>query len=714
MKRVITAFLLLATTISASAQVSYQQMLRERNAQAPRYEHPQSITPVEGTNKYMRINFNRVLLYDYTSADNGVEVFAANNQLLSFVQSPDGSMVLYDELNDDGSTPRKQIYRHSFTSDFKLWVGDKRNSTVATFGDVRDVTFSPDSRHLAMSFDNNLYIYTIADDKLTKITDDGRWNHIINGTTDWVYEEEYGFTKAYAFSPDSREIAFLKFDESRVREFEMMRYDKELYNKAFRFKYPKAGEDNSIVELYVYDIASGAIRHIPTGNTTNQYIPRVGYTPAGALFYYRVNRLQNHFEVVMVEDDGSQRVIYDERDEKYVERPDHKTITFIDGDRFIVREETSAGWFHLYLHSTERGRLGAITTGEWEVTKLVGVSADKNTIYYLSTEQAPEERHLYAIGIDGKNKRCLLSKRGYWSVYPSADMSYFAAEHSATDCYPTAAVYDATGKEVRSLMVDAPTTATPTYQRKYSSFTTERGDVLSYYLIYPEDFDAERKYPVLMTQYSGPGSQEIGNRWTTDWEETLARNGYIVACCDARGTGYRGEAFKKVTYANLGYNEVEDQLSFARHLASQSFIDSERIGIYGWSFGGFMALGCSLKGDGMFKMAIAVAPVTSWRYYDSIYTEIYNGLPQDNAAGYDNNSPINFADRLSDDTRLLIIHGTADDNVHFQNAMEMCRALNRAGKQYDMMVYPDQNHSMRPNDMINIREKMVSYCLEHL
>ena len=565
-----------------------------------------------------------------------------------------------------------------------------------------------------MSFDNNLYIYTIADDKLTKITDDGRWNHIINGTTDWVYEEEYGFTKAYAFSPDSREIAFLKFDESRVREFEMMRYDKELYNKAFRFKYPKAGEDNSIVELYVYDIASGAIRHIPTGNTTNQYIPRVGYTPAGALFYYRVNRLQNHFEVVMVEDDGSQRVIYDERDEKYVERPDHKTITFIDGDRFIVREETSAGWFHLYLHSTERGRLGAITTGEWEVTKLVGVSADKNTIYYLSTEQAPEERHLYAIGIDGKNKRCLLSKRGYWSVYPSADMSYFAAEHSATDCYPTAAVYDATGKEVRSLMVDAPTTATPTYQRKYSSFTTERGDVLSYYLIYPEDFDAERKYPVLMTQYSGPGSQEIGNRWTTDWEETLARNGYIVACCDARGTGYRGEAFKKVTYANLGYNEVEDQLSFARHLASQSFIDSERIGIYGWSFGGFMALGCSLKGDGMFKMAIAVAPVTSWRYYDSIYTEIYNGLPQDNAAGYDNNSPINFADRLSDDTRLLIIHGTADDNVHFQNAMEMCRALNRAGKQYDMMVYPDQNHSMRPNDMINIREKMVSYCLEHL
>jgi dipeptidyl-peptidase-4 len=293
-------------------------------------------------------------------------------------------------------------------------------------------------------------------------------------------------------------------------------------------------------------------------------------------------------------------------------------------------------------------------------------------------------------------------------------MKYFAAEHSATNCYPTAAVYNAKGKEVRSLMLEKPTAGEPKYQRNYYSFVTERGDELRYYLIYPEKFNSEKEYPVLITQYSGPGSQQIENRYTTDWEETMARNGYIVACCDARGTGYRGEAFKKVTYGNLGYNEVEDQISFARHLSKQQFIDRSRIGIYGWSYGGFMALGCALKGDGLFKVAIAVAPVTSWRYYDSIYTEIYNGLPQDNPAGYDNNSPINFADRLSNNTRLLIIHGTADDNVHFQNTIEMCRALNRAGKQYDMMVYPDQNHSMRPNDMINIRQKMVDYCMENL
>ncbi|MBQ2374913.1 MAG: S9 family peptidase, partial [Alistipes sp.] len=511
--------------------------------------------------------------------------------------------------------------------------------------------------------------------------------------------EEYGFTKAYAFSPDGKEIAYLKFDESNVPEFEMMRFDGNLYNEAYSFKYPKAGDSNSVVTLHVYNIETQQTRQIYTGDETNQYIPRIDYTPAGNLFYYRVNRLQNHFEVIMVERDGTQKRIYNEQDERYVERPNDSNITFIDEDRFIVREETTAGWFHLYLHSVEKGRLSAITEGEWEVTQIVGISPNKKTIYYMSTEQSPEQRHLYSIGINGKKKQCLLSKPGYWRVAPSANMNYFAAEHSATDCYPTAAVYNTKGKMVRSLMLDENAAkneevATPDYQRNYYTFTTERGDELQYFLIYPKNFNPAHRYPVLITQYSGPGSQQIENRWTTDWEETLAHNGYIVACCDARGTGYRGEEYKKVTYANLGHCEVEDQISFARHLSHQSFVDASRIGIYGWSYGGFMALGCSLKGDGLFKMAIAVAPVTSWRYYDSIYTEIYNGLPQDNPEGYDNNSPINFADRLSNKTRLLIIHGTADDNVHFRNAMEYAESLVQANKPFMMLPYNNRNHNI--------------------
>ena len=708
MRKLFLTFVLAAMALSAEAQVSYLEMLMARQAAAPDYIAPASLTPAEGTNKYMELVDNTVVLYDYAKESEGEVVFTAKNKILSYTKSPDGTMALYEMIEDEW--PRKEIYRHSYTSNYYIACPD--GSTIR-IDDVRDITFSPDNRHLAMSYNNDIFIYDLATNEIYNITDDGAWNHIINGTTDWVYEEEYGFTKAYAFSPDGKEIAYLKFDESQVPEFEMMRFDNTLYNEAYSFKYPKAGDKNSIVTLHVYNLETKTTREINTGEETDQYIPRIDYTPAGKLFFYRVNRLQNKFEVVMVEGD-TQRVIYLEEDERYVERPNVASITFIDDERFIVREETSAGWFHLYLHSVDEGRLHAITTGEWEVTEIVGISPNKKTIYYMSTEFAPEERNLFSIGINGKNKKCLLADKGYWRVFPSADMSYFAAEHSATNCYPSAAVYNNSGKLVRSLMLEPKATTEPDFQRNYYTFTTERGDELTYYLIYPADYDPAKRYPVLMTQYSGPGSQEIENRWGGDWEETLARNGYIVASCDARGTGFRGEEFKKVTYGNLGHCEVEDQISFAKHLAKQEFIDSERIGIYGWSFGGFMALNCALKGDGIFKMAIAVAPVTSWRYYDTIYTEIYNGIPQQNPEGYDNNSPINYAERLSDNTRLIIIHGTADDNVHFQNAMEMCRALNRAGKQYDMMVYPDQNHSMRPHDTVNVRQKMVDYCLENL
>ncbi|MBO5018374.1 MAG: DPP IV N-terminal domain-containing protein [Alistipes sp.] len=708
MRKLFATLISIAVATSAMAQVSYLEMVEARTAPT-KYIAPASLTPVEGTHQYMELDGRNVVLYDYDKAGEGEVVFTADNLLMSYAKSPDGTMAIYEKW--EGVSPRKEIYRHSFTSDYYISCPD--GSTIK-IDDVRDISFSPDNRFLCMGYNNDLFVYDLGSNEIYNITDDGKWNHIINGTTDWVYEEEYGFTQAYAFSPDGREIAYLKFDESRVKEFEMMRFDNTLYNHAYSFKYPKAGEENSIVTLHVYNLRTKETRQVSVGENTDQYIPRIGYTPSGNLFFYRVNRLQNHFEVVMVEADGTQRVIYDEQDERYVERPSAETVTFIDKERFIVREETTTGWFHLYLHSIKDGRLNAITSGEWEVTDFVGMSPDGKTVYYMSTEQSPLERHLYSISLDGKKKQCLLSKPGYWRVYPSADMKFFAAEHSATDCYPTAAVYNAKGKEVRTLMLGEKSTATPEYQRNYYTFTTERGDELQYFLIYPKNFNPSKRYPVLITQYSGPGSQQIENRYTTDWEETLARNGYIVACCDARGTGYRGEEFKKVTYGDLGNAEVKDQISFARHLSRQEFIDSSRIGIYGWSYGGFMALGCALKGDGLFKVAIAVAPVTSWRYYDSIYTEIYNGLPQDNPTGYDDNSPINFADRLSDKTRLLIIHGTADDNVHFQNTIEMCRALNRSAKQYDMMVYPDQNHSMRPNDMVNIRQKMVDYCISFL
>ena len=633
-------------------------------------------------------------------------LFVAPFAAAGYTLSADERMVLFPEAKSV-----EPIYRHSYTANYALMSGA---ATMATFEAVRDVTFSPDSKHIAYCKQNNLYLYNIASKSTTAVTDDGEWNRVINATSDWVYEEEYGFTQAYAFSPDGGKVAYLRFDESAVPTFEMMRYDDKLYNHAYSFKYPKAGDSNSIVELYLYDIATGVRRKIDVGAEKNQYIFNLSWTTAGELYFYRVNRLQNHFEVVLCRADGSQKVIYTESSPRYVERPSSSTVTFIDAKRFIVREETTTGWMHLYLHSISDGRIGAITSGRWEVTSLAGF--DGKSVYYCSTERSPLQRDLYSVRLNGKGKRLLTTEAGYNAIAPSVGMKYYIRTFSNATTPNIITVHRADGVTIDTLADrrKAVAAAGTLSKREFRQFITERGDTLNYYLQLPKNYDHSKLYPVLLTQYSGPGSQSVADRWSADWEDVLTAKGYIVACCDGRGTGFRGEQFKKCTYADLGRREYEDQLSFARYLATLPYVDRERIGIYGWSYGGFMALNCALHGNGLFKMAIAVAPVTSWRYYDTIYTEIYNGLPQDNPKGYDDNSPLSHAEKLSPRTRLLIIHGTADDNVHYQNSMEMCRRLNAAGKQYDMMVYPDQNHSMRPTATTHVRQKMVDYTISNL
>ena len=370
---------------------------------------------------------------------------------------------------------------------------------------------------------------------------------------------------------------------------------------------------------------------------------------------------------------------------------------------YMARSENSRAW---------SARMAPIPAPDVVVTD--GIRA-----LYLSTETSPLRRNLYSVRLDGKDKRRLTQGEGYYSIAPSRGMKYCISTFSNASTPNRVEVCDAEGNTVRTLCdsrrLREELAASGRPGKEFFTFTTERGDTLNAYIVKPRGFDASQRYPVLLTQYSGPGSQSVSDRWSLDWEDALTDKGYIVVCADGRGTGFRGEKFKKSTYGRLGAQEVEDQLSFARYMASQPYVDPARIGSYGWSYGGFMALGCAMKGHGLFRMAIAVAPVTSRLYYDSFSTEIYNYLPQNNAAGYDDNSPINFARMLDDTkTRLLLIHGTADDNVHFQNTVEMARALNRAGKQYDMMVYPDQNHSMMPDDTRNVRQKMIDYTLEHL
>ena len=708
-----TLFLLLAAATLPATTATARNEYAEIARLASLNESVRGIRSMADGEHYTTLEGNDIRRYRYNAATPGESLLpspAPNLTISDYALSPDERSILI-------ASGRSPIYRHSYTTAYSLVRNNAVEPILPEAEAPRDASFSPDGRLIAYSDRNDLYVYDIESRATRRITDDGRWNEVINGTTDWVYEEEFGNTRAYAFSPDSRKIAFLRFDESQVPLMEMMRFDGKLYNEAYTFKYPKAGERNSVVELWVADLTTGAKERLDTGEETDQYIPRIGWTPDGRPWYYRLNRRQNVFEMRVCEPHGAQRTVYEERAQQYVERVDDKTVTFVDKDRFLVRQESHTGYMHLYLYSLRRGFLAQVTKGAWEVTDVVGT--DGKRVWYLSTETSPLRRNLYSVRLDGEDKQRLTAGEGYYTVAPSQGMKYFITTFSNAATPNVVSVCDAAGKTIRTLAdsraLREELAASQRPVKEFFTFTTERGDTLNAYIVKPRGFDPSHRYPVLLTQYSGPGSQSVADRWSIDWEDALVDKGYIVVCADGRGTGCRGEKFKKATYGRLGALEVEDQLSTARYMAAQPWVDAARIGIYGWSYGGFMSLGCALKGNGLFRMAIAVAPVTSWRFYDTIYTEIYNNLPQYNAAGYDKNSPIHFA-RLLDDrrTRLLMIHGTADDNVHFQNTVEMARALNRAGKQYDMMVYPDQNHSMLPDDRMNVRQKMIEYTLKNL
>ena len=444
-----------------------------------------------------------------------------------------------------------------------------------------------------------------------------------------------------------------------------------------------------------------------TGEQTDQYIPRLFWTPTGQLGFYRLNRLQNHFEVLLCDSSGASRVVYDERNDRYVERVDGRTVTFLPaGDRFVVRSERD-GFMHLYLYSVSEGLLGRITSGEWEVTELLGIEGDR--VYYLSTETSPLRRDLYTVRLDGRGKRRLTGGDGTYRIAPSRGFRYFISYFSNVRTPNRVTLHRSDGRLVRTLEDNAALRAKldelQVPVKEFFRFATSEGVELNGYMVRPNGFVSSRRYPVLMTQYSGPGSQQAADRWTIGWEDVLVQQGYIVACVDGRGTGFRGEEFKKCTYGELGKYETVDQIEAARYLASLPYVDPDRIGIYGWSYGGFMALNCILKGNDVFRAAIAVAPVTSWRFYDTIYTEIYNGLPQDNPSGYDDNSPIHFADRLKG--KLLIAHGTGDDNVHIQNTYEMMTKLGEYDKPFELYVYPDRNHGMGPS-----RHHLMERCIE--
>jgi len=615
-------------------------------------------------------------------------------------------------------TESKAIYRRSIL--YKTYVYDMESKKLMLVKDARILhpSFSPQSDKVAYVFENNVYYLDLVTNETVAVTNDGSYN-IINGNCDWVYEEEFEFTKAYEWSTDGKYLAYYRFDQSAVPEYNFALYDK-LYPTDYKFKYPKAGEKNSTIEINIYYLQNEKTVKADLGKEQDVYFPRMKIDPYNnAVIVYKLNRLQNHLGLLEVNPkNGNAKVIYEETNKYFVEINDN--ITFLEKrDAFVYTSEKN-GYNHLYLHDVETNKSSQITKGDWEVVSIQGVDEANGKIYYTSTEVSPMDRNLYSISLNGEQKTSLTPDKGWHDVNFSQGFEYFMDKYSFQNVPPVFTIKNNRGELVR-LLKDNANLKKRMAEYDLAKFEmiqvpNEEGIMLNGWIMKPTNFSASKKYPLLMFQYSGPGSQNVMNQYSqrdATWYQMLSQKGYIIVCVDGTGTGFRGEEFKKKTYLQLGKLESDDQIAVAKYFAKQSYIDPSRIGIWGWSFGGYMSSICILKGADVFKAAIAVAPVTNWRYYDNIYTERYMRTPQENAKGYDDNSPVNMVDKLKGN--FLLVHGTADDNVHYQNSIMMIDAMIKANKEYDSEFYPNKNHGIGgTTTRLHLYTRMTNFILEKL
>lgn len=671
---------------------------------------------------YTRLEDNRVVQYDLTTGQQtGLLFDAAKVDAKGFYGEIDDYAFSADESRMLIKTETESIYRRSTKAYFFVYDREDQSLTpVFPEGRHMYATFNPEGDKVAFVYENNLYYRDLDAGQVVQVTDDGVANEIINGSADWVYEEEFGFAKAFQWSPDGKKLAFYRFDERAVQEFTMTNYRNELYPEYVTFKYPKVGTENSTVTIHIHDLNAGTTTMAETGVDADQYIPRIKWTTdPDQLCIFRMNRWQNDLELLLVEaGTGKTSLLLKETNPYYIDI--HDNLTFLeDGDHFIWTSEQD-GWNHIYLYDMEGELVRQITKGKWEVTSFYGLDAANETLYYQAAAQSPLQREVYRIGLNGKNKEVVAGEEGYNSAQFSSTFAYYVLNHATVNRPSTYTVYDREGQEVRSIednqkVVDL--------QKQYGvqpveffSFETKDDVELNGWMIKPKDFNAEQEYPVFMFLYGGPGSQQVTDSWKGQnywWFQMLAQNGFLVACVDNRGTGARGQEFQKMTYLELGKYETIDQIEAARYLGELPYTDASRIGIFGWSYGGYMSSLCLLKGNNVFKAAIAVAPVTNWRWYDTIYTERYLRDEKENSDGYADNSPVNFADRLQGD--YLLVHGMGDDNVHFQHTAEMANALVDANKQFDTYFYPNRNHGIYGGiTRLHLYRKMTNFVMEKL
>lgn len=693
---------------------------------------PKSVTGVNSMNDGLHFsslkNGNSIVKYSYKTGDEVEVIFS-----LSDVENcPVNNISAYTFSNDEQriliETNKTEIYRRSYTAEYYVW--DKYTKIlyqVSEYGPQQVATFSPDGERVAFVRQNNLYIKTIRFNSEQIVTTDGKKNEIINGVPDWVYEEEFEYNKAFEWSPDSKKLAFVKFNETDVADFTMPLYKgrspkKEkfaLYPGSYTFKYPKAGEKNALVSVFVYDIKTRTTITANTGENTDIYIPRIKWTPSGNdLAIFRMNRLQNELTVLYTNPyTGDTRTIFTEKNTRYIDESFLDFFTFLDDNQHFVVVSERNGWAQLYLYKNEGFFEKKLTSGNFDVTDFYGYDHIKKMFYYQAAKNSPLQREVYALSFDGKTDEPLSTQQGTNKAIFSKGFKYYLNYYSSSTTPLVVSLNDKTGKTIRSIEQNSDLISTlaaytlPTHE--FFSFTTNEGILLNGYLLKPSTFDPSKKYPLVMTQYSGPNSQEVTNSWNVDWHYYLAELGYIVACVDPRGTAARGEEFRKCTYMQLGKLESDDQVEAAKYLASLPFTNERQIAIWGWSYGGFMTALSMAKGGNIFNAGVAVAPVTNWRFYDTVYTERYMRTPQQNPDGYDDNSPINNTTGIKGS--LLIIHGTADDNVHAQNTYEFSEALVQAGIAFDMQIYTNRNHSIYGgNTRMHLFTKIINYFETHL
>lgn len=717
--------LLLFVLLASFSAIGQQKItLEEIWGGAFRTQGMTELEALKNTNQYTVLNFDKATksmqidLYDFATL-NKISTLIDSKEFKE-LQGIDSYTFSKDEKKILIANNSEQIFRHSFVADYFIY--DITTKSLVKLADykIQEPTFSPDGTKIGFAKENNLYIHDLVSKKTTQITSDGKKNSVINGITDWVYEEEFAFVRAFDWNAGNDKVAYIRFDETDVPEFSMDYYNQGLYPTQNVFKYPKAGEKNAVVSLHIYDVKSGTTKKINLGNYNDFYIARLEWTnEANTLSVQVLNRHQDNLDLLFVDgNSGNVKVVLNEKDKAYVDVTDN--LTFLQDNSFIWTSEKD-GFNHIY-HYDKSGKLKSqITKGNWEVTNYYGFDEKSGTIFYQSVENGSINRDVYSIKLNGSAKTRLTSATGTNSATFSPNFQYFINSYSSAKNAPKHTLHETkSGKLIKTIVSNETLeTKLANYNlpsKEFFELTTSQGNKLNAWMIKPKDFDPNKKYPVFMFQYSGPGSQQVNNDWNGSddyWFMMLAQQGYIVACVDGRGTGFKGAEFKKCTQKELGKFEVEDQIEAAKIFGTYAYVDKARIGIFGWSYGGFMASNCIFQGADVFKTAIAVAPVTSWRYYDSIYTERYMQTPQENAGGYDNNSPINHVSKLKGN--FLLIHGSGDDNVHVQNTMKMVEALVQANKQFDMAIYPDKNHGIfGGKTRLQLYTKMTNFLKDKL